>query len=75
MIRVSLMLGKYVDMACELYEPFEELKGRLFKLFGVPADLFMYLGFFELQETEKYFDEAFIEDFVRISDVLGSMEL
>ena len=62
-------------MECELYESFEELKFRLFKTLNLPEELLIRIGFYEVNERYEFFDETFIEDFVRVSDVLGSWDL
>lgn len=59
----------------EVYESLEEVKYRLFKLFGFPNELLPNLGFYEVVESEQLMDEAFVEDFVRVSDVLATWEL
>ena len=33
------------------------------------------MGFYEVIETERFFDETFVEDFVRVSDVVASWEI
>ncbi len=61
-------------MQCELYESFEELKYRVFKTLNFPQELLVHMAFYEVYEQNEFFDETFIESFVRISDVVGTWE-
>lgn len=74
-MRVYFTVESYVELMAELYESFEELKYRLFRIFGFPNELLANFGFYEVTETPMLLDEAFVEDFVRVSDVLATWEL
>ena len=64
-----------LELGCELYESLEEVKGRLFRLFAIPKDLLPHMGFYEVLESERHFEETFVEDFVRAADVAAGWEL
>jgi len=72
---VYLTSEKYVLMRCELYDCFEELKYKVFKTLNFPQELLAHMAFYEVYERSEFFDETFIENFVRVSDVLGTWEL
>lgn len=74
-LKVYLTPEKYVLMQCELYESFEELKYKIFKTLNFPQELLIHMAFYEVCEQNEFFDETFIENFVRVSDVLGTWEL
>ena len=57
-----------------LYNTFDELKQQIIKILKLPDNLFPFIGFYEVNETDGFYDENFIEDFVRISDVIASWE-
>lgn len=65
----------YVELRVEIYESFEELKYRLFKMFSFPSELLPRMAFYEVVETPMLFDETFIEEFVRVSDFLTAWEV
>jgi hypothetical protein len=44
-------------------------------MLNFPEDLLANMAFYEVYEQSDFFDETFIEQFVRISDVVGTWEL
>lgn len=73
-IRVYLTHDRYVETYVELYETFEEMKYSIIKFLDFPDTLMPFIGFYEVNETDHFFDENFVEDFVRVSDVISSWE-
>ena len=71
-LTLSFAVDKYIMLPCEMYESLEEVKYRLFGMFTIPADLFSHLCFYELIDRPDCFEETFVEDFVRVSDVLAT---
>lgn len=74
-MRIYFTVESYVELMVEVYESFEEVKYRLFRMFGFPTEMLPHLGFYEVTETPMLLDEAFVEDFVRVSDVLATWTL
>lgn len=66
---------KCIEMPVEIYQTCEQLKQDIFKVFKWKEDLMPFFAFYEAKDNEKYVDENFVEDFVRVSDVLASWEL
>ena len=73
-IRVYLTHEKFIETNVEIYETFDELKFKILKFLNFPEELTPFMGFYEANETDQFIDENFIEDFVRVSDVLASWE-
>jgi len=74
-VRIYFTVESFVDLMVEVYESFEEVKYRLFRLFGFPNEMLPHIGFYEVTEAPMLLDEAFVEDFVRVSDVLATWAL
>ena len=66
---------KSIIMPIEIFDTCEQLKQQIFKVFKWKEDLMPFFGFYETKDNIKFKDENFIEDFVRVSDVLASWEL
>jgi hypothetical protein len=66
---------KSIEMPVEIYQTCEQLKQEIFKVFKWKEDLMPFFSFYETKDNLKYKDENFVEDFVRVSDVLASWEL
>ena len=66
---------KTIVMPVEVYDTCEQLKQQIFKVFKWKEDMMPMFSFYEVKENDKCIDENFVEDFVRISDVLASWEL
>lgn len=49
----------------------EEVKEKIFRHFNFPSELIPHFGFYQVVEHADFFDEVFIEDFVRPSDILA----
>lgn len=73
-IRVYLTHNKFIETCVEVYETFDELKFKVLRFLNFPDDAMPFMGFYEVNETDQFVDENFIEDFVRVSDVLASWE-
>jgi len=73
-VRVYFTHERYVEAYAELYETAEELKYRLVKWLGLPEASVPLLALYEVNETDAFFDESFVEDFVRVADVLASWQ-
>ena len=66
---------KFITMPVEIYQTIEELKQQIFSVFKWKEDLMPFFAFYEVKNNEKHTDENFVENFVRVSDVLASWEL
>ena len=66
---------KSIEMPVEIYETCEQLKQKIFKVFKWKEDLMPFFALYESKESDQFVDENFVEDFVRVSDVLASWEL
>ena len=73
-VRVYLTHEKFIETCVEIYETFDELKFKVLRFLNFPDDAMPFMGFYEVNETDQFIDENFIEDFVRVSDVLASWE-
>lgn len=60
----------YVDF----FELVNDVKLRVLKYLEIPEELNHYFGFYEEIESENYFEETFINDSVKITDILASWE-
>lgn len=74
-VQIYFTQEKFLELKVELYENFEEIKYRVFKLFSFPSELLPHLGFYEVVESNLMFDETFIEEFVRVVDVLATWDV
>lgn len=73
-LRVYISHEKFIDTYVELYQTVEEVKFHILKTLDIPKEYHTYFGIYEVNDYKNYFDETFIEDFVRCSDVLASFE-
>lgn len=73
-IRVYFANDKFAELSFELYTTFEELRQNLCRQLGIPETMFGQFGFYEVLHEEEYQDETFLEEFVRVSDLLASWD-
>lgn len=73
-LRIYLTPDKYLQTNFELYDTAEEVKFQIMTFLNVPREYHPYFGLYEIIEYPKYNEETFIEDFVRVSDVVGTFE-
>lgn len=74
-LRIYVSHEKFVDLYVELYQTVEEAKFHMLKTLEIPKEYHTYFGIYEVIETEAFYEETFIEEFVRCSDVLASFEI
>ena len=73
-IRIYFYNDKFVEISFELYTTFEELRQNLCRQLSIPETMFGQFGFYEVLHEEEYQDETFLEEFVRVSDLLASWD-
>lgn len=73
-VRIYLTPERYIETHAEQYQTFEELKYSIITFMDFPDTIMPFVGFYEVNETSQYYDENFIEDFVRVADVQASWE-
>lgn len=66
---------KCIEMPVEVYDTCEQLKQQIFKVFKWKEDMMPFFGFYETKDNTTFVDENYVEDFVRVADVLASWEL
>lgn len=74
-IEIHFEEKKCLKIDFEVYETCEQVKERIADRFGINKDQLPMLSFYEVKENDKFIDENYVEDFVRLSDVLASWEL
>lgn len=63
---------KYITSYFEVYDSMEEVKFQLLKFLHIPQEYQNQFQLYEIVTYEDFNEESYIEDFVRLADVLGT---
>ena len=74
-LNVYLDDQNFIKMRIEVFDTVEHIKQKIFKYFKWKEDLMPFITFLEFKDNDKHFDENYVEDFVRVADILASWEL
>ena len=73
-IRVYFTPNNYLETTVELYDTCDDIKYQIMAFLNIPKEYHTLFAFYETISDLNTVEEVFIEDFVRLSDVLGTFE-
>lgn len=72
--RLYITFNRFLELYIEFFETIEEVKKKALEVLGIPAELHSHFAFYEQLESENFYEETFLNDTLKVTDVLASWE-